>query len=137
VIAARIGLFLLMAFVAEPVVAADRCPLLGQKQMLTVKMYFGQSMPGGHSVQPRAWTRFLSATVMPRFPDGFTVYDAYGQWMDPKMSKPGHERTKVVEIAAPDSLAVRTAITDIARSYRESFHQQSVGIVTNTSCAAF
>jgi hypothetical protein len=105
--------------------------------MLMVKMYFGQSMPGGHSVQPRAWTRFLSAAVTPRFPDGFTVYDAQGQWMDPKMPKPSQERSKVVEIAAPDSLAVRTAITDIARSYRESFHQQSVGIVTTTSCAAF
>ncbi len=57
--------------------------------------------------------------------------------MDPKMPKPSQERTKVVEIAAPDSLAARTAITDIARSYRESFHQQSVGIVTSTSCAAF
>ena len=121
----------------QPALAAERCPLPGQKEMLIVKMYFGQSMPGGHTVPPRAWTRFLSAAVTPRFPDGFTVYDAQRQWMDPKMSKPGHERTKVIEIAAPDSLAAHTAITDIARSYRESFHQQSVGIVTSTSCAAF
>ena len=129
---------LLLSFLMmQPALAADRCPLPGQKQMLIVKMYFGQSMPGGHTVQPRAWTRFLSAAVTPRFPDGFTVYDAYGQWMDPKMPKPSGERTEVVEIAAPDSLAARTAITDIARSYRESFHQQSVGIVTSTSCAAF
>jgi hypothetical protein len=137
VIAGRIGLFLLMAFVAEPVVAADRCPLPGQKEMLLVKMYFGQGMPGGHAIQPHAWTRFLSAAVTPRFPDGFTVYDAHGQWMDAKMPKPSQERTRVVEIAASDSLAARTAITDIARRYRETFHQQSVGIVTSTSCAAF
>ena len=136
-IAGRIGLFLLMAFVAQPALAAERCPLPGQKEMLLVKMYFGQDMPGGHTVQPRAWMRFLSAAITPRFPDGFTVYDANGQWMDAKMSKPSQERTKVVEIAASDSLAVRTAITDIARRYRETFHQQSVGIVTSTSCAAF
>lgn len=122
---------------AGPALAAERCPLPGQKEMLIVKMYFGQNMPGGRTVQSRAWTHFLSAAVTSRFPDGFTVYDAYGQWMDPKMSKPGQERSKVVEIAAPDSLAARTAITDIARSYRESFHQQSVGIVTSTSCATF
>ena len=133
----RARLLLLSFLLAEPTLAAERCPLPGQKEMLTVKMYFGQTMPGGHSVQPRAWTRFLLATVTPRFPDGFTVYDAYGQWMGPKMSKPGHERSKVVEIAAPDSPAARTAITDIARRYREIFHQQSVGIVTSTSCAAF
>lgn len=102
-----------------------------------VKMYFGRGMPGGRAVQPRAWTRFLSANVTSRFPDGFTVYDAYGQWMDPKMKKPGHERTKVVEIAAPDSTANRSAIADIARNYRQAFHQQSVGIVTSSGCAVF
>jgi len=130
-------LLLLSVLMTAPAAAAERCPLPGQKQMLIVKMYFGQSMPGGHAIPPRAWTRFLSANVTPRFPDGFTVYDAYGQWMDPKMPRPSQERTKVVEIAASDSLAARTAITDIARSYRETFHQQSVGIVTSTSCAAF
>ena len=133
----RARLLLLSFLLAEPTLAAERCPLPGQKEMLLVKMYFGQGMPGGHTVQPRAWARFLSVAVTPRFPDGFTVYDAHGQWMDAKMPKPSHERTKVVEIAAPDSLAARTAITDIARRYREIFHQQSVGIVTSTSCAAF
>jgi hypothetical protein len=132
---ARAILFLMI--LASPALAAGHCPLPGQKDMLVVKMYFGQSLPGGHSVQPRAWTRFLSTTITPRFPDGFTVYDAYGQWMDPKMSKPSRERSKVVEIAAPDSLAVHAAITDIARSYRETFRQQSVGIVTSPGCAAF
>ena len=43
----------------------------------------------------------------------------------------------MVEIAVPDSLAARTTITDIARRYRETFHQQSVGIVTGASCARF
>ena len=131
------ALFLLSVLMTTPVLAAERCPLPGQKEMLVVKMYFGFELPGGRTVQPRAWTRFLSANVTPRFPDGFTVYDAYGQWMDPKMSKPSQERSKVVEIAVPDSLATRTAITDIARNYRQTFQQQSVGIVTSNSCAAF
>lgn len=130
------AILMLMIF-ASRASALERCPLPGQKDMLLVKLYFGQSLPGGHTVQPRAWARFLSVAVTPRFPDGFTVYDAYGQWMDAKKPKPSHERSKVVEIAAPDSLAVRTAITDIARRYRETFHQQSVGIVTSSSCAAF
>jgi hypothetical protein len=134
---ARAVLLVLAILAAEPALAADRCPLPGQKQMLLVKMYFGQAMPGGHTVLPRAWSRFLSSAVTPRFPDGFTVYDAHGQWMGSQMSKPGHERSKVVEIAAPDSLATRAAITDIARRYRETFRQQSVGVVTNTGCAVF
>jgi hypothetical protein len=131
------ALLLLSVLMTAPALAAEHCPLPGQKEVLVVKMYFGQTMPGGHIVQPRAWTRFLSTTVTPRFPDGFTVYEAQGQWMDPKMSRPSQERSRVLEIAVPDSLATRTAITDIAKSYRETFHQQSVGIVTGTSCAAF
>ena len=132
---ARVLLFLMIS--VSSAAAADRCPLPGQKPMLLVKMYFGQSMPGGRMVQPRAWQRFLSTTLTSRFPDGFTVYDAYGQWMDAKMPKPSHERSKVVEIATADSPASRAAIADIASSYRQAFHQQSVGIVTSTACGAF
>ena len=133
----RAGFLILTILAAEPALAADRCPLPGQKEMLLVKMYFGQNLAGGQTVPARDWERFLSGTVTPRFPDGFTVYDARGQWIDPKTHDLGRERTRVLEIAAPDSPAIRRQIADIARSYREAFHQQSVGIVTSASCALF
>jgi len=120
----------LLLLLAAPAQAAD-CALPTQKPMLLVKMYFGQS------ADARAWDRFLADTVTPRFPDGFTVYDARGQWTNPKTGRLVRERSKVVEIAAPDSPSLRSNVAAIARHYRLLFRQQSVGIVTSSSCAAF
>lgn len=118
--------------------AADRdCPLTGQTAGLSVKMYFGQSMANGTTIPKGQWERFFSKIVTPRFPDGLTVYDAYGQWRNPKTHALGGEHTKVVEILVANSAALRRAILDIARDYRKIFHQQSVGIVTGTRCFLF
>jgi Protein of unknown function (DUF3574) len=128
-------LFTVLAL-AAPASAATRCPLPGQKPMLLVKMYFGQSLDNGREISQRDWDRFLSNTVTPRFPEGLSVYDARGQWTGPS-HKPIGERSKIVEIAAPDTPAVRSRVADIARDYRRRFRQHSVGIVTSASCAAF
>jgi Asp-tRNA(Asn)/Glu-tRNA(Gln) amidotransferase A subunit family amidase len=126
----RLALALFALAMPQPALAAP-CPLPGQKPMLLVKMYFGQGSDA------RAWDRFLADTVTPRFPDGFTVYDARGQWMDPKTHRLTREASKVIEIAAPDTSMVRARVGDIARDYRAKFKQQSVGIVTTAACAAF
>jgi hypothetical protein len=125
---------LLLILVAQPAWAT--CPLPGQKEMLLVKLYFGQTTSGGQDISARDWDRFLAQTVTPRFPDGLTVYDTQGQWTDRK-SKLSRERTKVVEIATPDTPAARNGIAEIARDYRGKFHQHSVGIVTSASCGVF
>lgn len=39
----------------------------------------GTEYSGQGSVAAKAWDSFLGLVVTPRFPDGFTVYDAYGQ----------------------------------------------------------
>jgi hypothetical protein len=126
----RLAVALLVVAAPLPVLAAP-CPLPGQKPMLLVKMYFGQNGDA------RAWDRFLAGTVTPRFPDGFTVYDARGQWTDPNTRRLTREATKVIEIAAPDTPLVRSRVAQIAQDYRRRFYQASVGIVTSQSCAIF
>lgn len=126
----RLAAALLALAMPTPVLAAP-CPLPGQKPMLLVKLYFGQSGDA------QAWDRFLAGTVTPRFPEGFTVYEARGQWTDPKTHRLTREAAKVIEIATPDTPAVRTSVADIARDYRAKFRQHSVGIVTSASCATF
>jgi len=116
---------------------AQSCPLAGQSTMLIVQMFFGQSVEGHANIAPAAWQRFLREDVTSRFPDGFTVFDAYGQWRDPKTSRIGREHSKVVEIATTDTPDVHSKIEDIAARYRKLFHQQSVGIVTTPGCARF
>jgi Protein of unknown function (DUF3574) len=129
---------LLTMFLGTPAWGADpACPVPGQKPILLVKMYFSQDIRGGRHVSRRAWRSFLSGTVTPRFPAGLTVYDAHGQWQDIATHRVDHETTKVVEIAAEDTGAVRQGIADIAQAYRKTYDQDSVGIVTSQVCAKF
>ena len=104
---------------------------------LVVQMFFGQNIAGKKTISPAAWQAFLRTEVTPKFPDGFTVFDAYGQWRDTATSRIDRERSKVVEIATPDTPEIRTKIQDLAATYRRQFRQQSVGIVTTPGCAAF
>ena len=42
-------------------------------------LYFGTSKPGA-AVSVAEWSDFLWSVVTPRFPQGFTAWQAYGQW---------------------------------------------------------
>jgi hypothetical protein len=111
------------------------CPLENQQPMLIVQMFFGQSIRNRGPVTVKEWNSFLRQTVTPRFPDGFTVYDGYGQWLDTKTHAVVREKAKVVVIATQEM--ARKSLLEIAETYRKQFDQQSVGIVTNSGCGAF
>lgn len=113
------------------------CPLPGQKTMLVVQMFFGQSIEHRAPVSPQDWTSFLRDVVTPRFPGGFTVYDASGQWLNTDSHHIAREKTKILVIATDDSPNVRQQVEDLSRLYRTRFSQRSVGVITNQACAAF
>ena len=129
--------FLILAAAWSSLAQAEPCPIAGQAPMLVVQMFFGQNIAGKKTISPAAWQAFHRTEVTPKFPDGFTVFDAYGQWRDTATSRIDRERSKVVEIATPDTPEKRTKIRDLAATYRRQFRQQSVGIVTTPGCAAF
>ena len=113
------------------------CPLPSQKPTLMIQLFFGQSIKNRGPVTKREWNSFLLHTVTPRFPDGFTVYDAYGQWLNPDTHNVTRENSKVIVIAAADTAPVRANISEVSDVYRKLFLQQSVAIVTNSACSAF
>lgn len=113
------------------------CPLPGQKPALVVQMFFGQSIRERGPVTKKEWNAFLRNTVTPRFPDGLTVYDGYGQWQDPQTHVIAREKSKVILIVTADAAPVRQNIADISDAYRNLFRQQSVAILTNSACVAF
>ena len=142
--------------------AAPDCPFEGQTSKLVVQMFFGQSIGGqsiggqsiggqsigGQSIgsqsmrgqgliSRRAWQRFVADTITPALPQGFTVYDAYGQWQDPMTQAIGREPTEVVLVAAANTPAFRARIAAIAEAYRRRFAQRSIGIVSSTECGVF
>ena len=117
--------------------AQAECPFAGDQSVLEVQLFFGQTMEKGRAVTPQQWQSFLRTTVTPAFPDGFTVYEAYGQWLDQKHRLLVHEKTKVIELAIANTEAAKTAVGDVAAAYKRRFHQQTVGIVSNLACGNF
>ncbi|MEP0708589.1 DUF3574 domain-containing protein [Parvibaculum sp.] len=91
-------------------------------------LYFGLDLPGGEVVSEEDWKGFLADVVTPRFPDGFTVIDAYGQWRDPSVADAPvvREATKVLVIVHPATVETSAAVAEIKSLYKARFDQKSV-----------
>ena len=113
------------------------CPLSNEKPMLVTQLFFGLSVKGRGPVSRGEWTAFVRQNVAPRFPDGFTVYEAEGQWLDPASHAVVREKSKIMIVAAEDSALLHTKIAEVSDLYRKTFRQQSVGVITRRECAAF
>jgi hypothetical protein len=103
---------------------APRAMIQSQTVLAEDALYFGLNKPQGR-VSDTEWNRFLNEEVTPRFPDGLTVWDAKGQWKDPK-GKIGKESTKVLLLIHPDNPAADKAIQTIIEIYKKKFDQESV-----------
>jgi len=134
------ALAIALIVLATPQISAAQelsCPLANEKPMLVTQLFFGLSVKGRGPVTRREWTAFVRQNVAPRFPAGFTVYAAEGQWLDPVSHAAVRENSKIMIIAAEDTAEVRTKIAEVSDLYRKAFHQQSVGVITRRECAAF
>jgi len=100
--------------------------------MLEYHLFFGRA-----SVSDQEWSDFAAQVVTANLPDGFTAFDADGQWMNPATRRISRERTKVIVVAVPDSAASASAIARIKDEYRQRFHQISVGTTLQPVCGAF
>jgi hypothetical protein len=76
------------------------------------------------------WRGFLDKEVTPRFPDGLTVFDAFGQWRDRGSQAPIRLWTKALVIVHEDTPANRAAIDAIRLAWKASTHDQSVLLVS-------
>ena len=103
-----------------------------QKPWVVADLLFGRSR-----VSEANWARFLAAEVTPRFPDGFTVLDARGQWRAPGSEKISRERSKMLTIALPPSAENDERLQKIIEAYKTRFKQQSVGLIIRPACVSF
>ncbi len=110
--------------------------IASQQRMQQIELMFGRNIGGRLGVGEAAWSRFLAREITPRFPDGFTVLDAAGQWRDNERSRPGRERSKLVIIVTADDASVRDKIDTIVIAYKRQFRQRSVGVISHEVCAA-
>jgi hypothetical protein len=121
---------------AEP--PATGCLLPNQERMLVAELFFGREKTGSRVVSDAQWSDFLATVVTPNFPDGLTVFDGYGQWRNPQTGAIGRsEGVKIVLIAVRPSSDAANRFQTVIDAYKARFRQQSVGIITHESCAAF
>ena len=105
--------------------------------MLVAELFFGRSIPGRGPLTEAEWAEFAAEVITPNFPAGFTVMDGAGQWQNPSTGKTSRDPTKVLLVAAARAPDLAGRLSAVIGAYKSRFHQQSVGIITRDSCAAF
>jgi len=71
------------------------------------------------------WQSFVDETVTPRFPEGFTVLDASGQWRESN-GKISHERSRILLVLHDANVTSLKKLEEIRDAYKRRFHQESV-----------
>jgi hypothetical protein len=108
-----------------------------EQRMLVAELFFGRNIRGRAPLTDAEWRAFAGEIVTPNFPDGFTVFDGDGQWQNPTTHEITRERTKIVLVAAPRAPDLTSRLSVVIDAYKTRFQQQSVGMITRDSCAAF
>ena len=98
------------------------------RRALQVDLYFGE-------IGPADWRTFLDEEVTPRFPDGLSVIDIYGQYRN-QQGTIGRERSKLLVIVVFDAPAHVPRVQAIVDSFRRRHKQESVLRVERPICAS-
>ncbi|MET3651404.1 DUF3574 domain-containing protein [Dyella japonica] len=103
------------------------------------RLYFGLGPADDTSrgVNEQAWRQFLDAEVTPRFPEGLSVLDVYGQWQGKGQGTPERLRSKMLVIDYPDSPSNRDKIEAIRAAWKQRTGDQSVMRVTQPAEVSF
>ncbi|HEY8562757.1 MAG TPA: DUF3574 domain-containing protein [Pyrinomonadaceae bacterium] len=91
------------------------------------ELYFGTDKPGGGKVSAQEWDDFLEREVTPRFPEGFTVFEGYGQYKD-STGAIVREASRILVIFYPKKqrAAVDSKVEALRAKYKQLFGQESV-----------
>ena len=90
------------------------------------ELFFGMDKPTGGTVSEDDWQKFVADVVTPRFPNGFTVDDALGQYLDGKTLV--REKSKQLILIYPRKFKTSASgkIEEIRAAYIKAFDQKSV-----------
>ncbi len=96
-------------------------------KFVRVELYFGLRKPDGKSVTEGEWRAFLDTEVTPRFADGFTVIDAWGQFRG-RDGTTIRVQSRVLVVMYPKSAKKKNGamIDEIRAAYKKAYDQESV-----------
>ena len=99
-------------------------------------MVFGRDIGAKLGVSGADWQDFVDREVATRFPTGFTVLDATGQWRD-EAGQAVREPSKVLLVVLSGAPHETERLAGLARAYKRQFRQESVLLVEHEACGTF
>lgn len=124
---------------AAPILLGDPAHPALTRGWVDTKLYFGLG-PVEHpeeGVSEADWRSFLDREVTPRFPDGLSVLDVYGQWQCKNQTAPERLRSKMLIIDYPDTPENLAKIDAIRTAWKLKTGDQSVMRVTEPADVSF
>ena len=114
-----------------------RAPQAGLRPGVQTELFFGRVGPDGAIVDDAAWQDFLTTVVTPRFPDGFTVIDAAGQYRGGADATITRERSEILVIVHAGDARTEASLDEIVAAYKKRFGQHAVLRVDGTATIGF
>ena len=111
-----------------------QCP--GEQRQIA-ELWFGRKIGDRIVVTEAKWARFVDHEITPRFPDGLSVVDARGQWLDSVRNTIVREPSKLVTIVLPGKSGDNERLQAIIDAYKRQFREQSVALIVRSACVAF
>lgn len=111
-------------------------PAPGTQALVRSELYFGRLRPDGTVVSDAEWRTFVAEEITPRFPDGFTVFDALGQYRG-RDGQIVSEPTKVLLIVHGPDARLRGSVQELRDLYRRLFQQESVLLIESPARTGF
>ena len=126
---------------AVPAAAAPAVIVNTDAAWLRTELYFsiGEWTETSLTTEPEArWQDFLDREVTPRFPEGLSVIDVYGQWSGPAANVTvRRERTRLLVIVHADDPAASAKIDAIRDAWKKLTGEKSVLRVSQPAQVGF
>lgn len=106
---------------------------------LETQLYFGlgPSENPEKGISEALWRQFLDTEVTPRFPSGFTVVDAYGQWKGTDSSSVERLRSKLLILVHPETSNLNDRIEAVRTAWKKLTGDESVLRVSYVAHVSF
>jgi hypothetical protein len=121
----------------QPGCGASRCQFGAGEPMRVHTLYFGRSVAARAAVSDQEWRDFRDRVITPALPNGYTVLDGQGAWMNPRSRATIAETTKILVVALPDAPDTLTVVNRIRSAWQHQFHQYVVGMTVQSGCGSF
>lgn len=108
-------------------------PVVAAEAWVKSELFFGlapwDAEGLGLAAAEGTWRAFLDEEVTPRFPDGFTVLEGYGQWRADAKSGIERSRSRVLVVVHPATAAKRAGLEAICEAYKSRTGEKSVLVI--------